>query len=80
MAGSRSGPLRPREGRGEGGEAGGRTVVANAAEASKMLDGLLEEQQELEAFLEEEFAKRESAAAAASGGGERRLSQRQQAG
>lgn len=33
--------------------------MTNAAEASRMLDGLLENQQELEAFLEEEIAKRE---------------------
>lgn len=36
--------------------------MANAAEASKVLDGLLEDERELEAFLEEEFAGRERAA------------------
>lgn len=80
MAGSGPGPLQPREGARDRnrdrdrGAAGGGRIVANAAEASRMLDGLLEDQQELEAFLEEEFAKRESAAA---GGG---LSRRQPVG
>ncbi|CBN74701.1 hypothetical protein Esi_0037_0136 [Ectocarpus siliculosus] len=45
-----------------GRENGGRPVMANAAEASKVLDELLEDERELEAFLEEEFARRERAA------------------
>ncbi|CAM9649226.1 unnamed protein product, partial [Ectocarpus sp. 12 AP-2014] len=45
-----------------GQENGGRPVMANAAEASKVLDELLEDERELEAFLEEEFARRENAA------------------
>lgn len=57
-------------GAGRGARAGG--LVTNVAEASKMLDGLLENQQELEAFLEEEIAKREW-----EGGGERVYARRQ---
>eukprot|EP00752_Nemacystus_decipiens_P004687 g4275.t1 len=45
----------PRGGRG----ARGGGLVTSVAEASRVLDGLLEDQQELEAFLEEEIAKRE---------------------
>ncbi|CAM9664137.1 unnamed protein product [Ectocarpus sp. 6 AP-2014] len=45
-----------------GREKGGRPVMANAVEASKVLDELLEDERELEAFLEEEFARRERAA------------------
>ena len=60
---SRPPPLSSREKGGrererEDGIKGGKPL-ANVAEASRLLDGLLEEQQELEAFLEEEFAKRE---------------------
>ncbi|CAM9284864.1 unnamed protein product, partial [Hapterophycus canaliculatus] len=38
---------------------GGRFSIATPAEASRVLDGLLEDQRELEAFLQAEFAKRE---------------------
>lgn len=42
--------------------------MANAAETSRVLDRLLEDQRELEAFLEEEFAKRENGGDAGTGG------------
>eukprot|EP00903_Cladosiphon_okamuranus_P015549 g14354.t2 len=61
--------LRSRVPRGERG-AGGGGLVTNVAEASRMLDGLLENQQELEAFLEEEIAKREAEGGGGGGGGE----------
>ena len=60
----------PRGGRGARGEC----LVTNVAQASKMLDGLLENQQELEAFLEEEIAKREREGGR---GGERGFPRRQ---
>lgn len=50
-----------------GGSGGG--LVRNVAEASILLDGLLEDQQELEAFLEEEIAKRERPGGGERGGG-----------
>ncbi|CAM9402006.1 unnamed protein product, partial [Ectocarpus fasciculatus] len=48
-----------------GKENGVMPVMANAAEASKVLDGLLDDERELEAFLEEEFARREREATGA---------------
>lgn len=42
--------------------------MTNVAEASRMLDGLLENHQELEAFLEEEIAKRERDGGGGGGG------------
>lgn len=51
--------LRSRAPRGGGREPRGGSLVTNVAEASRMLDGLLEDQQKIEAFLEEEIAKRE---------------------
>lgn len=42
------------------GPRGSENVVVDAAEASRMLDDLLENQRDLELFLNEEFAKREN--------------------
>lgn len=60
-------PLQSRVPRGGKGVGGGG-LVNNVAEASRMLDGLLEDQQELEAFLEEEITKRERQGGGGGGG------------
>lgn len=43
---------------GRGGRQGGDRGVVSTAQASKLIDELLEDQKELEEFLEEELAKR----------------------